>query len=389
MPDLAGLSAAFVDRQDDRRVRRMWRVIEARQEERQGGLRWSHALVGALCVLLAIGAFMVWPVPQLGSLTRSGTLTLDTGEPIPQMMEADQNVAQRFSDKSSLLATRGAELELLRNTGTAVAFALRSGRVRFDIEPGGPRAWQMICGPVTVDVLGTSFTVDCRPDRLDVDVSRGAVVVRGAPVVQGRRRVEAGSSLTVRFDIETVPPPPRLPPAALQPPTPQQPSDKMAGDRRRTLPHSWRQLAENGSYDEAYGTLGPQGVSQTARRSHSPDELFTLADVARLSGHPGEAVLPLGKIIAQYPTDSRAGLAAYTLGKLYLRQLSDPAAAVDLFEQAERLGLPRALEESAAANRVRALISSDDPRARAAAETFLQKYPNSRYAAQVGIRIKR
>ena len=68
-----------------------------------------------------------------------------------------------------------------------------------------------------------------------------------------------------------------------------------------------------------------------------------LADVARLSGHPREAVAPLERMIAEHPGDPRAPVAAVMLGRLEMDRLVRPERARRAFERARELGLPAAL----------------------------------------------
>ena len=85
-------------------------------------------------------------------------------------------------------------------------------------------------------------------------------------------------------------------------------------DRTREAPAepTWHALADKGSYAEAYDTLGSMGIKAQVSRANL-EQLLALADVARLSGHPGDAVQPLRRIVAEYASDPRAALAASPL----------------------------------------------------------------------------
>jgi transmembrane sensor len=145
----------------------------------------------------------------------------------------------------------------------------------------------------------------------------------------------------------------------------------------------WRQAAEAGAYDDAFETLGGDGLADAARRAASVAELMTLADVARLSGHPADAVSPLRRVMEEHAADSRAALAAYTLGRIELEQLRRPADAADAFAASLRLGLPSALREPALAKRVEALGRIRSPETTLAIDTYLRAYPEGRYRAAV------
>jgi len=107
-------------------------------------------------------------------------------------------------------------------------------------------------------------------------------------------------------------------------------------------PTLWRELESSGDHTGAYTQLGPDGFA-AATRSATIDELFALADVARLSGHPRDARLPLGRIVDEYASDPRAPLAALTLGRVELTSLGMPGPAASSLEKAIVLGLPAGL----------------------------------------------
>jgi transmembrane sensor len=122
--------------------------------------------------------------------------------------------------------------------------------------------------------------------------------------------------------------------------------------------------------------LGPLGIAAEVG-SASVDDLFALADVARLSGHPGDAVPPLQHIVSDHRTDARAPLAALTLGRVQLRSLGLPADAAAALDAAIALGLPIGLGEDADALLVEAYARAHEPaRARAVYEHYVQAFPS-------------
>jgi transmembrane sensor len=68
-----------------------------------------------------------------------------------------------------------------------------------------------------------------------------------------------------------------------------------------------------------------------------------LADVARLSGHPADAVVPLRRFLDAHASHPEAPLAAITLARVELA-LGRPAAAASAFERAEALGVPSSFD---------------------------------------------
>ena len=145
----------------------------------------------------------------------------------------------------------------------------------------------------------------------------------------------------------------------------------------------WRTLEAEGAHDRAYVALGPNGVADATRKA-SLDELFALADVARLSGHPKEAVAPLERVVREFPDDSRSSLAAFTLGRLYLGTMNDPASASWAFQRAIDRGVPGGLEEDAWASLVEAKSRAGDlAGARDAYAKASRKFPDGRRDAEM------
>jgi transmembrane sensor len=315
----------------------------------------------------------------------AGALVTDSGEPIPVVIAAGDTFSDyRFSDGSFLRAESGSELKLIESSARAVRFALNKGRTRFDITPGGPRKWQVDLGSVLVTVLGTAFTVEKNAEHVSVEVERGVVLVSGNGVENGQQRLIAGS--TIRVDNKPASPP------TIKEENRELSADELliadTDDRQEPLHPSWQTHASAGRYTEAFAELGPSGFAAAAERAKNADELFRLADVARLGGHPENAAVPLRIIIRKFTEDSKAGLAAYTLGRLYLEQLSSPKEASEAFDEALILGIPDALREVLTVKLTRSLLLVGDARGKSLASEYLMRYPNGRYREQVASWIK-
>jgi transmembrane sensor len=139
----------------------------------------------------------------------------------------------------------------------------------------------------------------------------------------------------------------------------------------------WRRQADDGDFDTAFRSLQAAGATESVK--DEPGDLLLAADVARLSGHPGAALAPLRQVLRVHRGDPRAALAAFTLGRVLLDQLGNPAEAADAFHDARALGAGGPLEEDALAREVEAASrAGDTDRARAAAEEYLRLYPAGR-----------
>ena len=361
------------------RVDRVWRSLSAELRE-QGSLkkkRTATRLVVAMGVAAAAAILLFFPWPSASPRS----LATDSGEPIPQAIFTSKRTVHKFSDGSSLDMSANTALGLLENSGEAVRFFLKKGRARFDIAPGGPRLWQVVCGEVSVVVTGTLFSVERDESHVSVSVERGEVYVHGAGVKYGAERLAAGQSIRVVLKEQRA--------SSQKPakPTVRQTTERPAPTSDEKMPEvkkrKWREHAKTGNFNQAYAELGSSGVARLANQTKDVGELFQLADVARLSGHASDAVGPLSAIVEKSADRSKAGIAAYTLGRLYLDQLSKPKKAAESFEKALALGIPGALQEAATANRIKALWLLNDDRVSALANEYLERYPKGRYRGQV------
>ena len=192
--------------------------------------------------------------------------------------------------------------------------------------PGGPRRWQIECGLATVEVVGTSSAAR-GPHGLRVGVERGVVLVRGERVVNHVRRLTAGESMEI-LDETAGPAAGTSAPGEGAAATCAGRGGSTGAGRKRRRPRAagptWRELARSGRHREAFATLGAQGIRREVKRLGIAD-LFALADVARLSGHPAEAVAPLQRIVDGFAAD-RAGAAGRVRARPPAARRPRPAA---------------------------------------------------------------
>jgi len=236
-------------------------------------------------------------------------------------------------------------------------FALRAGAARFSVPHDATRPFVVAAGDVMVEDLGTTFTVRyVAADQLNIAVEEGRVRVRTRDT---DTEVSAGSTLQVPVS--------RMGKVAQRP------------QRSSGVVASWRPLAERGQYDEAQRMLRKAGPS--AVRDDTAD-LLLAADAARLSGHPAEAVPYLERVLRGHAHDPRAGLAAFTLGRVLLDELGRPSEAVEAFARARSSGGP--LAEDALAREVEAASRAGDlARTRELALLYQRLYPNGRRSRAV------
>jgi transmembrane sensor len=352
---------------DEQAVQRIWHQIDGRFPVARRRRRRVAVLVGFS--LATAGAVAV-----VGHMRRdAGPLRLGDGGAIVAVDAPVTGAHLSLSDGSSIQLAGGARLEPLESTGSSFLAVLQRGSASFDVRPGGPRRWQVECGLATVEVVGTRFGCERGPGRLRVSVQRGAVLVRGERVADRVRRLVAGESL----DVVEAPVTPTGPAPALA--EAEAPSPSPLGVR----PTSWQEFAHRGRHHEAFAALGAQGVRRESRRLGVTD-LLALADVARLSGHPMEAVTPLDRILTEFADDPQAPLAAFALGRLELDALGRPRRAITALERALALGIPQSLREDVRARLVEAHVRAGDrTAARVAARAYLREFPAGRYRAEM------
>lgn len=359
---------------DEAALQRIWTQIDGRFPVAR---RRRRALVGGFALAAVAGVALL-----AFSRRDAGPLRFADGAALRPVDAPATGVHLALSDGSTVQLGPDARFEPLEYSGTSFLAVLQRGRADFEVRPGGPRRWQVECGLATVEVVGTRFSCDRgTPGRLRVSVQRGAVVVRGERVTDRARRLVAGESLDIAEAAEAQAG--SAASVAVAPPVGEAaPAGEAAGPAHVVrVASGWRQLARAGRHQEAFAALGAQGVRREAQRL-GVAELLELADVARLSGHPRDAVAPLERILSGFAHDPQAPLAAFALGRLELDALSEPRRAAAAFQRALALGVPRSLDDDVRARLVEAHErAGDHAAARAAAGAYLLHLPSGHHRA--------
>jgi transmembrane sensor len=363
---------------------RIWRGVAARRiqrrrlrERRDLALAFAAGIAAAVVFLLAPG-LATTPRATTAREAPEAPLALRASIDWPEMAEPRGEARTLdFADGSHIALGADGALALLENTGRSVVLLLKNGKAQFDIVPGGPRRWSIEAGFATVEVVGTRFAVTRSREHVTVEVEHGNVLVRGEHVADRVKRLGAGERLVIERESSPLPVAPPAPTAPARASTSASNAPPPAALVQRPTAPAWHQLAEEGAYAEAYRNLGADGI---AVRSKTADleQLLALADVARLSGHPRDAVAPLRRVMADHADDPRAAMAAFMLGRLHLDALEDPSGAMGDFRQAIALKVPAALREDAHLRLIEAAARAGDLRAaRNALETYRQLFPDS------------
>jgi transmembrane sensor len=373
------------DRGDEAVVCRMALAIDERLERRRRRRFVPFVLVGA-----ATAAAVLVAVTSSHLRRDKGPLLLADGREIVAMDATRAGREIDLSDGSRIWLAPGAGIEPLQSTGVSFSAVVTRGRADFDVRPGGPRHWIVECGLATVEVVGTAFACEREHGRLRVVVRHGVVLVRGERVPNRARRLAAGETLEITDTAEAPASGVAGPGVPAEAPAKTGPSELPgaetgpAGTKREPVkdarPAAWRALARHGRHNEAFASLGTEGLRRESERLGVHD-LLALADVARLSGHPAEAVRPLERILVEFARDSQAPLAAFALGRVELDSLGHARAATSAFRKALALGIPRGLREDVLARLVEACARSGDAdAARQAAAAYGAEFPGGRHA---------
>lgn len=276
----------------------------------------------------------------------------------------------------------GSELTKEMETPSRVVSRLR-GVARFRVARNPDRSFEVVSGTVQVRVLGTTFSVEQWPSgSTQVLVDQGRVEVRWP----------GGSTVLHSGEGGTFPPADSSPksseaPVASEPEERQAPTAPASAANGRP-PHDvasaaarkgWRDYAREGQYDRGFDELRSAGLDALGE---DPTDLVLAADVARLSGHPEQAIVPLRTLCERHPNDKRAPVAAFTLGRVLLDDLGRPVEAAAAFAQARRLWPDGPLAEDALAREAESWQrAGKSDLATPLVQEYLERYRNGRHAA--------
>ncbi len=345
----ASTDAAGADRQ--------WRRLKARARRRTA-VRRAGAAVAVLVVAGLVPLALTSP-RRAPAVAVAKTVRVErAAEPVPDL---------RFSDGSQVsFLTPDTEVDPRLVSDDAVELGLSLGAARFEVTPGQRRTFTVWVDDAQVSVVGTRFIVRrLGAERFRVEVEEGRVRVRSpdgdgglADELLGPGDVHEGSTVQGAPAEDEASTSSRPVPSARAP--------------RSPVPavSTWRALAEEGRFEEAYSAL----LESDDLRTQNVGDLLLAADAARLSGHRDEAVDFLREVL-QHPDDPRASLGAFTLGRVLLRVR--PHEAASAFGTARRLDPESSLAQDALAREVEAWYLAGRPeRAQQLALEYERQWPN-------------
>lgn len=341
-----------------------WTVDRAKAVERAMALRRRRRTITArlgvaaavTCTLLVA---LAWPVPSRGANERPNDVLASS----PQLPVATNPLQASISRVDSHTT-----LELLSLDDRETHVALKAGGAWFDLAPATTaRSMAVNVGEVEVSFRATRVLVEQLEHGARVVVERGETEVRWA---SGRAHLRAGEAGVFH------------PPVA--PPLPPLPGIESSADEwspYRAPPVSQNQpkaaspVLKRDPIASAVETT-PDIPSPPRDLRDAPTRLLDDADSARASGQPEKAVTPLRTLLERYPTDPRAPVAAFTLGRVLLENLHRPAEAADAFAAGRQLAPQSVLFEDALAREVEAADKAGDSRrATLLAVDYLARFP--------------
>jgi transmembrane sensor len=387
------LSRSLREPLDQARIDRLWHRI---RERRQRSPR-HYALLAAAMSCAVLMALVWWrsstSLPRADAAHHAQPVALEplrlsTGGALSSVEVARSDAARTLalSDGTHITLSSGSRLVPLASTGERFEIMVERGRARFEVQPQGGRRFTVQAGELSVEVVGTVFSVERGSDLVAVTVERGRVRVTG--LATGPRLLGPGESLshtlmnratdvTASAAVATT----QLPSAHAMGVPAAAPSTTRASS---SLDARWRAAVQAGDDPGAYSLLGDEGFARAVHAGDSAPILLELADVARGAGRPSKAALALRELLARFPHDERAALAALTLGRIELDALSQPNRAQSSLRRALELGLPSALQEDALARLVQACARAGDrATAQATAAQYRARFPRGRWSASV------
>ncbi|MEY4514068.1 MAG: hypothetical protein RLZZ450_6190 [Pseudomonadota bacterium] len=381
---------------DAARTERTLRTLPAARQKRRtrravgGGLVTTLLLVPALWIGLGRQPAPTASTPVAVAPQQTAATTSQVDDDVHDMRQL------RLTDGSTVMLLEArTDVSVDGVDAHLVSLQLREGRARFEVSAHPERLFRVRTAEVTVEVLGTVFEVEQQAGRTRVLVTRGRVAVRWADQ----------RAVLVAGDDRLFPPPAAVSHGTSNGPAPTSTDAQGSGRSRAargasssasvargrsSVPtstkeqadahpderaESWREHAEGGDFKSAFPLLPKTDTMVTM----SVSDLLLAADAARLSGHPREALPFLTRVVEAHTDDTRAPLAAFTLGGVLMHQLGLPREAEAAYARARTTTTSEALAQDALARQVEAASrAGDDALAQKLARVYLDKYPEGR-----------
>lgn len=351
----------------DREIDEGWQQLDsALRPER----RWTRFVIaGAIAAALIAGVigFTLSRKSRSEGTLEAGAVLAAGSAPLQAQLREGSTVRAEASSKGALEIA----------TASEVRVRLDEGSMHFDVAKNPARRFVVKAGRVEVRVVGTAFTVkrSVTAEVVNVTVERGVVEVWVGDVQ--RAVLNAGQSWNEGVETAAV----ALPePEAVEEPDADEAPAAADAPRRPSAPKKKGRPAKVAAATEE--PLPPPVISTRPPLPDDPSTLFRLALDARRAGHAREAADAFSGFLSKFPSDSRAGLVLFELGRLQMDQLRAPSSAVESLEQAIARSPQGSYAEDAMARLVQLHHEQHHaPACRDAREAYLKRFPAGVHAA--------
>jgi transmembrane sensor len=362
--------------------------------------RWIAPLLAAALVAAAL---IVWLRPRRelhAELSNGGPAMVGQWIGAP----ADAPESLRFNDGTLVVLAPGSSARVASADAEGARVVIERGSVSVAVTPLEGARWSFEVGPFTVRVTGTRFRARWKPDTAEfhLELDEGSVVVSG-PMLGTERRVATGEVLAVSVAVATVAsaspaavaaheaPKPAggvedapAPAASLEPIAAPSASQAVAAAETAKVepPVTWQALARGGDYTRALARARAEGLEPIVDGA-TAEELWILADAARLAGDHAAAAAALRALRQRYPGGAQAATAAFLLGRMAFDQDGAYAGAAGWFTTYLTEQPGGAFAREALGRLFEAChLAGNETGARAAARAYLDAYPNGPHADQ-------
>lgn len=373
----------------DERISRLWDRVSTELEAgatKHGRLDGSSAKwrlsAGAAVAGIAIAAGLALVVG--GRWWLDGR---DAGSSSAPIAALEQATLETSSDSMAVDLQDGSRMELAAHSRLSVQKQVRDelrlkldqGKVECDVAHNPKRQFFVQAAGVVVRVTGTKFSVDVKNEHspegssahyVEVNVSRGSVEIERIDGTMPARRLTAGERWAMRVSDGLTP--------------------SEEEEQTRAAQPTEGSLSGTGPALPAPGARPKAQVVNNDAPAPPPEDARTLLEkgrVARRKGNPQGAAAAYQQLLTQYPQDSRAGLAAFELGRLRMDRLGDLKGAVLALRQAVQLAPSANVKEDAMARLVDAHHRGGQTEACTDAQrAYLTAFPSGVHAATVRLR---
>jgi hypothetical protein len=371
------------------RVRARLERHRAAPRGRRGAVWSVIAVAAALLLVVAWRGFgaHLQPVPlayrvEGAEMLREGYIRARQGE----------HSKVSFSEGSLVALADDARMRIVAVDERGGRLAIEEGEIRADIVHRAGARWTFEAGPYSIDVRGTSFSVDWRgaDGWFDLRLQTGLLDIH-VPWSLAPIALHGGQRLTVRsadheVTIGDLGGEAAAPPSAAVLPAPSQVASPSGGQPQsgssNALPKehraSWSERMASGALQSIVDEAIEHGIEATVLERTS-EELEVLEAAARYQKRPDIARRALLAQRARFAGSSRAKEAAFLLGRI--AEVGDGVAAHEWYERY----LTEAPDGAFAAEAMgRNMVVSNRifgvDRARPLAETYLKRWPTGPHA---------